>query len=46
MFPVVAIPYAVLLLVFLLFYFFIYPFVEYIRDPKGTEYHTLSCTAL
>ncbi|KAL2217408.1 putative cytochrome P450 monooxygenase [Thermoascus aurantiacus ATCC 26904] len=35
MFPVVAIAYAVLLLVFLLFYFFIYPFVEYIRDPKG-----------
>lgn len=32
---VTAIPYAILLLVFLFFYFIVYPFVEYIRDPKG-----------
>lgn len=28
-------PYAAALLLFLVSYFVVYPFVEYIRDPKG-----------
>lgn len=28
-------PYATLLLVFIFLYFFVYPFVEYIRDRHG-----------
>lgn len=39
MLTVPTIPYAILLLVCLLLYFIVYPFVEYIRDPKGTVQH-------
>lgn len=30
-------PYAAALLLFLVSYFIVYPFVEYIRDPKGKQ---------
>lgn len=30
-------PYAAALLLFLVSYFIVYPFVEYIRDPKGEK---------
>lgn len=30
-------PYAAALLLFLVSYFIVYPFVEYIRDPKGKK---------
>lgn len=34
-----AAPYAAALLFFLVSYFVVYPFVEYIRDPKGKQNH-------
>lgn len=37
-------PYAAALLLFLASYFVVYPFIEYIRDPKGKQDHGTQTT--